>query len=191
MIRVVACDYDGTLVDSFRGNSAIVRLKVFFFRALKRFFIFGEFVEVLARVRYALHAGAEEFVSSAIAAGLVVGVITDRSLFGFIISSRRAGLPLGLWRFVHARRSVLDRFVQYLVPGTVTVLTTSRFKGEIHALDGFVELCASLGTTSKDVLFVGDDERDRIAAEQYCFRFAHVDRTRPDFEAVRKELERA
>lgn len=184
MIRVVALDYDGTLVDSFRGRPAIAAFKIFFFHTVRPLYVLGELIEVAMRCRSALHAGADTFIRRLECRGFFIGVITDRSLFSFVVSSRRAGLPLEKFRFIHARRSFFDRFVRGFVPKGVRVFTTSHYKGDPRALGGFERFLIEFPIARREVCLVGDDVRDRLAASHAGFRFALVDRTHPDFPEV-------
>lgn len=190
MVKIVAVDHDGVLIESFRGNPAIAALKAFFFRFFRLFYWVGEVMEVCLGLRWKVCIGAEQLLCDAVSSGLAVGIITDRSLFSLVISAHRAGLDLGLLCFIHARSSCFNRFVRHLVPCAITVMTTPYFKGDKRVLAGLVDFCALLGAKPAEVFFVGDDERDRIAAEQCGFWFAHVDRTRPDFTKVRRALEK-
>lgn len=184
MVRIAAFDWDGPLIPSWGGHSITRALKSVLFR-VRRLYLLGELLEACLGIRWRLHAGAERLLSETAAQyGLAVGIITDRSLFSFVISARRAGLALHHLRFVHARSSLLDGFVRRLVPPTVTVFTTPYFKGDPRALVGFVEFCNALGVKPPSVLFVGDNEQDRLAASQYGFWFVPVDKMRPQLDAI-------
>jgi hypothetical protein len=188
LVRIAACDYDGTLVDSFAGRTAIVALKIFFFRTVRPLYVFGELLEVAMRCHPALHRGAAAFTARVRRHGMLGGVITDRSLFSFVISARRAGLPLEKLHFIHARRSWFDRFVRTFVPEGVRVFTTSHYKGDPRALHGFEEFLAECGIARHEVCLIGDDVRDRLAASHAGFRFILVDRHHPDFPKVWRML---
>jgi phosphoglycolate phosphatase-like HAD superfamily hydrolase len=186
VVRVVAVDYDGTLVDSFSGAAAIVSLKIFFFRHLRLLYTLGELVEVAFCRRPRLHNGAAMFVARARRHGMLIGVVTDRSLFSFAISARRAGFPLEKLHFIHARRSWFDRFIR--LPAGVRVLTSSYYKGDPRALLPFQEFLGGYLIGRREVCLIGDDERDHVAARQLGFRFIPVDRKNPDFNLVWRML---
>lgn len=190
MVKVAAVDYDGTLVDSFSGHPALVALKFFFFRAMRPFYLLGEIVEILVRPPYALHGGAEEFLRALERRGLMLGVVTDRSLFSFVISSRRIGLALSRFSFIHAHRSVFDRFVRRFVPSTTRVITTPYYKGDPRALYGLERFLEESAVMRCEACVIGDDPRDRLAAAHSGFRFLLVERTHPDFRGTLNMLDR-
>ncbi len=184
MARILACDYDGTLIDSFRGSALIVFLKTLFFRHFRPFYFLGELFEVILGIRHKVHKDAKEFVNKAVSLGFDVGIITDRSLFSFLISARRAGLDLSQFSFIHTRKSILDWIVYPYIPDNLVLITTSLFKDEPQALSGFEIYCAIRGVKLEDVVFVGDDIVDEISARRMGFKFFKVDRIRPNFEQI-------
>lgn len=187
-VRVVAFDWDGTLLNSFRGHPIIRKMKSLFFMSFRRFYILGELAEVYSGVSWRMHLDAHRTVDAIRAKGIAVGIITDRSLFSFVISALRAGFNLRNLDFIYARKSGLNRFVMRKIPTGVLVITTAYFKGDPKALADFARLCDALEVKPAEILFVGDDERDRIVAEQCGFKFVQVDRARPNFRLVRDAI---
>jgi hypothetical protein len=105
-------------------------------------------------------------------------------LFSFVISSRRSGLPLEEFHFIHARRSFFNRFVMRFVPAGVRVFTTSYFKGDPRALRRLEEFLTMSRIPRYKVRLIGDDPRDCLAAIHSGFGFTFVDRHNPDFQEV-------
>lgn len=187
-VKVVGFDWDGTLLNSFRGHPIIRTAKEVFFKRLRRFYIFGELAEVCAGVSSHMHLDARYTIDAMRLKGVAIGIITDRSLFSFIISSQRARFNLKNLDFIYARKSKLNKLVKQKIPQGVFVITTPYLKGDPRALKDFIALYDALKVNPTEILFVGDDERDRVAAKQCGFRFIQVDRTRPNFKLVRDEI---
>lgn len=187
-VRIVAFDWDGTLLNSFRGHPVMRKVKSFFFMSFRRFYILAELAEVCAGVSWRMNLDAHRTVDVMRAKGIAVGIITDRSLFSFVISALRAGFNLRNLDFIYARESKFNKFVMRKIPAGVLVITTSYFKGDLKALADLARLSGALEVKPTEVLFVGDDKRDRITAEQCGFKFVQVDRGRPNFKLVRDAI---
>jgi FMN phosphatase YigB (HAD superfamily) len=187
LIRCLGVDYDDVLVPTSDGRPAIARIKTFL-KSLRQFYILYEIFEVIARLRYKLHAGAVAFIVKARRHGVTVGIVTDRSLFSFVISARRSRFPLEELHFIHARRSFFNRFVMRFVPDGVRVFTTPYFKGHPRALAGLEEFLKMSRIPRHKARLIGDDNRDCLAATNSGIGFIFVDRHNPDFSGIWRML---
>jgi phosphoglycolate phosphatase-like HAD superfamily hydrolase len=173
-------DFDGTLINSFAGSKMSRFLKELFFSKMRRFYLLAEIFEAVFRRRIFLHIGALHFLLSLKREGYKVGIVTDRSLFSFVIAAKRCGLPLSKIDFVHARRSMLDFLVRSRLQEHLVFLTNN-FKGHPLALKKLEEYFSAQNIQKKDVVMVGDDGRDRLAAAYLGVYFVMVNRYTPDF----------
>jgi phosphoglycolate phosphatase-like HAD superfamily hydrolase len=187
-VKMVAIDWDGTLVDTFSGWHPVLQLKLWFFKNCRPLYFLVDIAETFLKRHYYLHEGAKEFIAWARSQGMLVGIVTDRTLFAFLRSARSARFDVRLLDFIHARKSVLNAFVN--VPDGITILETSRFKGEENALL-LPLLIASKRIRAEEVLLIGDDKRDILAAAKCGFPAIIVDRRAPNFLALRRCIENA
>jgi len=177
-IKALVLDWDGTLIDSFRGSRWTAAAKTFFFRRLKSLYFLVDLAEMLFRPG-PLHREAMALILAAQQRGILVGIVTDRKTSSFVRSARRAGFGVWLLDFVHARRSRSHQ--PLLLRAGVSTLSTFRFKGERLALAPLMIYLEAKGIKPDEVLMVGDDERDCEAARECGFNFVKVDRYAPDF----------
>lgn len=183
-IKALVLDWDGTLADTFGGNALTVRLKTAFYRHFRWAYLLAELAEAWLRWVAPLPRESRELIQWARAAGLLVGVATERTLFGFLKSAELALCDVNVFNFVHARRGPLDSFVKW--PERVVIMRTDRRKEEASALAPLAVFLRSRSILPEETLLVGDANLDRLAAAHQRFWFIQVDRNRFDFGWVYK-----
>lgn len=179
-------DWDGTLLESFHGNTKTARIKSFFFRRFQALYFVAEAIEALIGVRWPLAAGASDIIKFAHSRGIITGIVSDRSLFGLLKSARKSGFDIEAVDFIHARDTALSRFVR--LPREVAILKTQHLKRKPGALNALMRFLSAKGVSPHEALFVGDSRDDEIASLQNGFDFLLVDRLKPDFSIVRRRI---
>lgn len=180
-------DWDGTLVGSFHGNAQIAKIKSFFFRRFQAIYFLAETIEALIGIQWPLAAGASDIIRFAHSRNIVIGIVSDRSLFGLLKSARKSGFDIGAVDFIHARDTALSRFV--CLPNRVAILRTAHLKRKSGSLNELIKFLSAKGINPHEALFVGDSEDDEIASLQNGFDFLLVNRLKPNLSAVRLRIE--
>jgi len=186
-VKALMFDWDGTLARSFHGGAHTAKIKSFFFRRFQALYFLAEAIEALIGVQWPLAAGASDLIRFARSRGIITGIVSDRSLFGLLKSARKSGFDIGAVDFVHARDTVLSRFVR--LPNGVAFLRTAHLKRKSGALNALMRFLSAKGISPHEALFVGDSEDDAIASLQNGFDFLLVDRLKPDLSIVRVRIE--
>jgi len=185
---MLAIDWDGTLADTFSGRHFFLQLKLWFFKKCRFLYSFADIAEALISTHCRLHNGARELVEWASDNRILVGIVTDRTLFAFVRSSEGARFDLKILDFIHARKGFLNSLIE--VPDDVAILETQHFKGEPNALTPLMLFAASRGIRPEEILLVGDDKRDILAAAHCGIYALEINRYAPDFDIVRRCIER-
>lgn len=181
-IKAIVFDYDGTIVDSFFSVSRLcLFVKLFCFRHFAVCYLFFEAVEVSLRLRWPVHQASIVCMNRAREAGLLIGIATDRSMWGLATSARRSGVELRLVDVIRARASIMDRWIPNRSVPTIRSRGRKDVPRALGALGGWL---TARCIAPSEVLLVGDDERDRLAALNQGFLFMRVDRRNPDFAPV-------
>lgn len=176
-------DWDGTIVDTFCPRRASALLRLFCFRYLRFFYPYFEFLEFLFFRASRVHGGIETLIKEAREHDLLVGVLTDRSLFGLVASASACGFDLALLDFIDVRKSVFDRWTGK-PKGTVVLFHRGGKDAEGSLEYGLCRWLRINKISHKEILFVGDDQRDARAAARCGFKHFPVDRHHPDFTPI-------
>lgn len=181
-IRVVIFDYDGTVINSFLSASRISALaKKFCIMYMKWCYPLLEMLEIILHMQWPLHAAGMTCIEYMLDKNLLVGIATERSLAGLVVSARRSGMAIGALHFIRVRKSVLDAWVRYRLG---TVFHAPSGKDGPRGFHTLIQWLHEHGVSPVEVLMVGDDDTDRRAAALHGFSFVMVDRHHPNFEPV-------
>ncbi|MBI3631014.1 MAG: HAD family hydrolase [Candidatus Sungbacteria bacterium] len=158
------------------------RAKIFAFRYLRQWYLLLEIAEYLLHVEWGLHQAGILCLRDLRKRGMLMGIITDRSAFGFFRSVEKNDFPPETLDFVRVRRSIAD-FWSRTWPDRILFRSATK-KDAPGGLGELADWFASSGFEPEEILLVGDDERDRRAAAIHGFHFVGVDRRTPDFSGV-------
>jgi|GEM_PF-5566469 len=186
-IKAIVFDYDGTIVDSFSVSRIMGFVKLFCFRYFTLCYLLFEAAEIFLHLRWPIHPVTAACMRRAREAGLLVGIATDRSLWGIVTSARRSDVDLHLADVIRVRASIMDRWIR---DRSASVFLRSRGTKDLpRGLGDLGEWLTARRIAPSEVLFIGDDQRDRRAALNQGFSFVGVDRHNPDLAPVYRMMQ--